>query len=65
MSYYEGYQESRLKVLQQTIEEDLLLIDSLFGRENLIYGMTDVEVKQEALRQHEIEWRCKENNNAG
>ena len=52
-----GYSEARSKVLQQDLEADLKLLDDLFGREKLSYGATPDEVKQEALRQLEIEWR--------
>lgn len=54
--FYEGYSVSRQKVLEQSLEDDLRLIDDLFGRDNLRYGATPDEVKQEALRQHEREW---------
>ena len=55
--YWEGYYEARQKVMGQTFQEDLELLDLLFGRDNLRYGATPKEVKREALRQLEIEWR--------
>jgi hypothetical protein len=55
--HYPGYTEAINQVRQQSLQADLSLIDNLFGRENLTYGATDVEVKAEALRQLEIEWR--------
>jgi len=56
-SHYDGYNEARRKVETQSLDDDLHLLDDLFGRGNLQYGATDDEVKKEALRQLEIEWR--------
>ena len=55
--HYQGYWEARKKIANQSLEEDLDLIDNLFGREMLHYGATPEQVKAEALRQLEIEWR--------
>lgn len=55
--HHQGYAEAIEKVKQQSLEEDLRLLDDLFGRDNLRYGDTPETVKQEALRQVEIEWR--------
>ena len=55
--HYQGYWEARKRIANQTLEEDLDLIDNLFGRGTLCYGATPEQVKAEALRQLEIEWR--------
>lgn len=61
--YYPGYNEARARVKKQSRAEDLDLIDMLFGRDNLIgSNWTDDDVKAEALRQMEIEWRDREVN---
>ena len=57
MRHYEGYGDERRKVEAQSIDDDLRLIDALYGRDNLHYGDGPREVKAEALRQLEIEWR--------
>lgn len=62
--HYDGYQEARQKTMDQSLEADLSLIDALYGRDELDYGATPEEVKQEALRQLEIEWREKVNEEA-
>lgn len=59
-----GYGEARRKVEEQSLEDDLGLIDSLFGRDNLSYGDGPAEVKAEALRQLEVEWRSERNERA-
>lgn len=55
--YYSGYNEARRKVESQCMDDDLSLIDDLFGREKLNFGDGPDEVKAEALRQLEIEFR--------
>lgn len=55
--YYDGYYEARQKVLTQPLEDDLKLIGALFGRGDLDSDATAEEVKREALRQLEIEFR--------
>lgn len=55
--YYSGYSEARQKVENQSMDENLELIDALFGRDNLSFGDGEQEVKTEALRQLEIEFR--------
>lgn len=47
-------------MLVQSLEDDLELIDTLFGRDNLRYGDSPEAVKREALRQLEREWRVPE-----
>lgn len=59
-----GYSEAISKVRGQSLEDDLALIDDLFGRDNLHYGATPEKVKEEALRQLEIEWRSERNERA-
>lgn len=55
--HHPGYGEAIRNVMMQTREEDLGLIDILYGRDNLRCGATGQEVKAEALRQLEIDWR--------
>lgn len=55
--YYPGYVAARAAVEAQGVDEDLRLIDNLFGRDRLRYGDGPEAVKAEALRQLEIEWR--------
>lgn len=55
--YYPGYAAALAKVEAQSLEDDLRLIDNLFGRGRLKYGDGPEAVKDEALRQVEIEWR--------
>ena len=62
--HYDGYQAARQKTLDQSLEADLALIDALYGRDELSYGATPEEVKQEALRQLEIDWRDEVNEEA-
>jgi hypothetical protein len=60
--HYQEYNEARDKVLTQSLEEDLKVLDDLFGRDNLRYGASEEEVKREALRQIEIEFRSERND---
>jgi len=62
--HFKGYYEARQKVLNQSLDENLQLIDDLFGRDNLKYSAMEKEVKDEALRQLEIEWRDKRDTRA-
>lgn len=62
--HWPGYAEDRYKVEAQSLEDDLRLIDALLGRDNLHYGATSEDVKWEALRQHEIDWRSERNEAA-
>lgn len=55
--YYPGYRESIKNVEQQSLEDDLKMIDDFYGRDNLEYGASPADVKEEALRQLEIEFR--------
>ena len=60
--YYDGYEEAREKVYSNSAAENLQLLDDLFGRDRLPVGtgiQTDgyFEVRREALRQIEIEFR--------
>ena len=63
-NHYEGYSAARAMVSAQSLDADLRTIDSLFGREGLRYGATPEDVKAEALRQLEIEWRSERNQAA-
>lgn len=54
--YYEGYSDARRAVVSQGLDEDLALLDNLFGRDALAYGASPADVKAEALRQLEREW---------
>lgn len=62
--HWPEYPAARERVQNQTLEEDLRTIDSLYGRERLQYGATPEEVKAEALRQLEIEFRSERNEAA-
>lgn len=57
LRYHPGYLEAIERVKKQTLEQDLKVLDDLYGRDNLRYGMTPEEVKEEALRQLELEFR--------
>lgn len=59
--HHPGYAEARAAVQAQSLEDDLALIDNLFGRDNLRYGDGPEEVKAEALRQVEREYRSERN----
>ncbi len=61
-NHHTGYHQAVNDVLSQAIEQDLALLDNLFGRAELPYAATEEQVKQEALRQLEIEWRCERNH---
>jgi len=63
-SHHPGYSEAREQVRRQSMEEDLSLLDALWGRDQLRYGATPQEVKEEALRQLEREWRSERNETA-
>jgi hypothetical protein len=62
--HWPEYAEARAQVQTQTLEQDLATLDALFGRDNLRYGATPDEVKEEALRQTEIEFRSERNEAA-
>lgn len=62
--HWPEYPAAREKVQNQSLEDDLRLIDDLFGRDKLRYGATPEEVKAEALRQLEIEFRSERNETA-
>ncbi len=62
--HHSGYSEAREKVRRYTLEDDLELLDSLFGRRNLRCGATHEDVKEEALRQLEVEWRSERDESA-
>lgn len=55
--HFEGYHEAIEVVKKQTLDENLATIDQLHGRDNLKYGASEEDVKQEALRQVEIDFR--------
>ena len=59
-NHHEGYKEAKINVQNQSLDADLKLIDDLFGRDNLNYGMNAGDVKKEALAQLEKEWRSGE-----
>ena len=56
MAYYPGLNDARETIRKQSLQEDLRTLDSLFGRDNLRYGATPEEVKEEALRQLQKEF---------
>jgi hypothetical protein len=56
MAYFSGYNDARTTVQNQSLEEDLKTIDTLYGRDNLRYGASPAEVKEEALRQLQREF---------
>lgn len=56
-AYLPGYAAAMAKVEAQSLEDNLRLIDDLFGRDMLRYGDGSDAVKREALRQLEIEFR--------
>lgn len=60
-NHHKGYFDARETVMNQSLEEDLSLIDALYGRDTLPYGATPEQVKEETLRQVEIDWRCNRN----
>lgn len=56
--HYEGYYQARQGILnEQDLDELLYQIDQLYGRDNLKYGDGIEQVRAEALRQVELEWR--------
>jgi hypothetical protein len=61
--HHQGYGEAVARIRSQTAVEDLYVLDCLYGREALKFGDGPAEIKAEALRQTEIEWR-KERNKA-
>lgn len=62
--HWPEYPEARARVQAQSLEKDLQTLDALFGRDNLRYGATPEEVKEEALRQVEIGFRSERNEAA-
>lgn len=62
--HHPGYAEARAMVQAQSLDEDLRLIDALFGRDGLRYGDDAGAVKAEALRQLEIDFRSERNEDA-
>jgi len=58
-THYPHYSKAVEKVTNQTLEKDLATLDDLFGRDQLSYGATPEDVKREALKQLEIEFRDK------
>jgi hypothetical protein len=59
--HWPEYPTARERVQAQSLEDDLKTIDGLFGRDNLEYGASPEDVKAEALRQLEIEFRSERN----
>lgn len=62
--HHEGYAEARAKIQSQTLDADLHTLDTLYGRDKLRYGASPEEVKEEALRQVEMDWRSERNETA-
>jgi hypothetical protein len=62
--HHPGYAEAQERVRRQNLTDDLALIDTLFGRDQLKYGDGPEAVKAEALRQLEIEFRSERNEDA-
>ena len=62
--YFPGYQEACDRVRNGDLDHALAQIDGLFGREQLSYGASENQVKEEALRQLEIEFRNGEDDAA-
>lgn len=62
--HHPGYAEARERVQRQSLDEDLRLIDALFGRDGLRYGDDAEAVKAEALRQLEVDFRSERNEDA-
>lgn len=62
-TYKDGYERARSCVEGQSITEDILLITSLFGYK-LPVCATAADVKVEALRQLEINYRSERNEDA-
>ena len=66
MAYYrhwDGYAAAQAKMENAPVEEMLQLIDDLFGRDNLKFGDGYEQIRAEALRQLEIEWRVPDGYN--
>jgi hypothetical protein len=63
-NHHQGFAEARRRVEAQTMEQDLDTIDALLGRDELAFGATPAEVKAEALRQIEIDFRSDRNETA-
>jgi hypothetical protein len=55
--HHAGYAKAHETVLAQDLAHDLATLDELFGRDSLSEDATPEDVKREALRQLEIEWR--------
>lgn len=62
--YFAGFREKVQQVKKQSLKDDLAILDDLYGRKNLQFDSTDSDVKKEALRQLEIEYRQCENEQA-
>jgi len=55
---FHGYNEARAQVAAMTLDELLALIDALYGRDNLRYGATLEEVRDEAYAQQARDWEA-------
>lgn len=62
--HFPGYASAREDVRIQSTEADLELIDNLWGRGGLPNEASPAEIKREALRQMEIDWRSSEDETA-
>lgn len=56
-THYEGYQEARQNVAQMDRAGLIELLDDLYGRDNLPVGASDDQIRREAYRQLDQEWR--------
>ena len=55
--HFEGYAEARAIVMDFDTADLLAVLDSLYGRGEMNENTPREIVLQEALRQHEIDWR--------
>lgn len=58
--YFNGYSDARAHVAEITTQEELLaVLDPLYGRDNLKFGATLEDIRDEAYRQLEREFTDK------
>lgn len=55
---FPGYNDARRKVANMNLEELLELIEALYGRDNLKYGATIEDVREEAYAQQAKDWEA-------
>ncbi|MCE7937886.1 MAG: hypothetical protein DYG90_04665 [Chloroflexi bacterium CFX6] len=58
--YYPGYDDALYIAAHQSTEDDLAVLDTLFGRENLPANATPRDIKAEVFRQLAEEWTTQE-----